>query len=118
VRRALRVAEAAGLPCVVSSALETSVGLAAQLALAAALPELNFACGLGTVGLLDGDTVSAGDAFRPVDGWLPVPRTPPAPDPALLDEFRLADPGRAAWWHDRLARVADELGRAPLIHGG
>ncbi|OAH13997.1 L-Ala-D/L-Glu epimerase [Streptomyces jeddahensis] len=117
VHRALRVAEAAGLPCVVSSALETSVGLAAQLALAGALPELEFACGLGTVGLLDGDTVSAGHAFRPVDGCLPVPRTPPAPDPALLDEFRLADPGRAAWWHDRLARVADELG-APLIHSG
>jgi hypothetical protein len=43
VRRSLEVAEAAGLPCVVSSALETSVGLAAQVALAGALPELDFA---------------------------------------------------------------------------
>src|SRR6185312_8525798 len=55
VRRALQVAQAAGLPCVVSSALETSVGLAAGLALAAALLELPFACGLGTLSLLDGD---------------------------------------------------------------
>jgi hypothetical protein len=52
VHRSLRVAEAAGLPCVVSSALETSVGLATQLALAGALPELDFACGLGTLSLL------------------------------------------------------------------
>jgi O-succinylbenzoate synthase len=51
------VAEAAGLPCVISSALETSVGLAAQLALAGALPQLDHACGLGTLSLLRGDTV-------------------------------------------------------------
>ena len=51
VRAALRVAEAHGLPCVVSSALESSVGIAAGVALAAALPELPFACGLATVAL-------------------------------------------------------------------
>ena len=43
------MADAYGLPSVVSSALDTSVGLAAGLALAAALPELPYACGLGTV---------------------------------------------------------------------
>lgn len=106
VRRALRVAEAAGLPVVVSSALETSVGLAAQLALAGALPELELACGLGTASLLDGDVVS--EPFRPVDGFLPVPRTPPVPDPALLDRFA-APPERARWWTDRLDRVAARL---------
>ena len=57
VRRSMHVAEVAGLPCVVSSALETSVGLAAQLALAGALPHLDFACGLGTLSLLRGDLV-------------------------------------------------------------
>ncbi|MEV6556736.1 o-succinylbenzoate synthase [Nocardia sp. NPDC051756] len=103
VRRALQVAEAAGLPCVVSSALETSVGLAAQLALAGALPELDFACGLGTLSLLTGDVVI--DSLRPVDGYLPVPRTPPAPDPALAEQYRQRDPDRTAWWEDRLARV-------------
>jgi O-succinylbenzoate synthase len=106
VRRSLRVAEAAGLPCVVSSALETSVGLAAQIALAAALPELDFACGLDTLSLLEGDVVAA--PLRPVGGYLPVPRVPPAPDPALLDTYEpTAD--RTAWWRDRVTRVRGEL---------
>ena len=111
VRRSLRVAEAAGLPCVVSSALETSVGLAAQLALAGALPELDFACGLGTLSLLQGDLVPDADSLRPVKGYLPVPRTPPAPDPALLDTHRVTDQKQAAWWRDRLRRVHAELTR-------
>ncbi|GLZ33952.1 o-succinylbenzoate synthase [Lentzea sp. NBRC 105346] len=102
VRRALEVAEATGLPCVVSSALETSVGLAAQLALAGALPELDFACGLGTLSLLQGDVVT--DSFRPVDGYLPVPRTAPTPDPELLTQFA-ATPERTQIWLDRLTRV-------------
>ena len=55
VRSALAVVEACGLPAVVSSALDTSVGIAAGVALAAALPSLEHACGLGTVALLAGD---------------------------------------------------------------
>jgi O-succinylbenzoate synthase len=105
VRRSLRVAEAAGLPCVVSSALETSVGLAAQLALAGALPELDFACGLGTRSLLRGDVVPDADSLRPTSGYLPVPRTSPAPDPALLDTYELTDSSQVAWWRARLRRV-------------
>jgi O-succinylbenzoate synthase len=105
VRRSLQVAEAAGLPCVVSSALETSVGLAAQLALAGALPELDFACGLGTLSLMEGDVVAGTGSLRPVDGYLPVPRTPPAPDPALLGTYELTDQHRAELWHNRLERV-------------
>ncbi|MGH3808450.1 MAG: hypothetical protein ACRDRU_17870 [Pseudonocardiaceae bacterium] len=66
----------------VSSALETSVGLAAQLALAGALPELDFACGLGTLSLLHSDVVHDADSLRPVGGPLasttshlhPIPR--------------------------------------------
>jgi O-succinylbenzoate synthase len=111
VRRSLQVADAAGLPCVVSSALETSVGLAAQLALAGALPQLDFACGLGTLSLLEGDVVSNAASFRPVDGYLPVPSRPPAPDPTLLDADELADPERKKWWRDRLRRVRAELDR-------
>ncbi|MEV6277175.1 o-succinylbenzoate synthase [Nocardia sp. NPDC051832] len=109
VRRALQVAEAAGLPCVVSSALESSVGLSAQLALAGALPELDFACGLGTTSLFEGDVVA--DSLRPVDGYLSVPRTPPAPDPALLARYRHPDPDRITWWHNRLDRVRRFLDR-------
>jgi O-succinylbenzoate synthase len=98
VRRALEVAEACGLPCVVSSAVETSVGLAAGLALAGALPSLEFACGLGTLSLLDGDICA--ESLSPVDGYLPVPRTAPEPARAFA-----APPEVAAAWEARLSRV-------------
>ena len=80
VRAALQIAEDIGLPAVVSSALETSIGIAAGIALAAALPELPFACGLGTVSLLRGDLVA--DSLVPVDGALGVRR--PDVDPESL----------------------------------
>ena len=99
VRRCLEVAEACGLPVVVSSAVETSVGIAAGVALAAALPELPFACGLGTVSLLDGDVTS--QSLLPVDGHLPVRRVDPDPD--LVH----ADDETTAWWVDRMQAAAD-----------
>ncbi|WIV60393.1 o-succinylbenzoate synthase [Amycolatopsis nalaikhensis] len=98
VRRALEVAEACGLPCVVSSAVETSIGLAAGLALAGALPDLEFACGLGTISLLEGD-VSA-SPLSPVDGYLPV--LPQSPEPT--DAYP-ATPEVEAAWRARLERV-------------
>ncbi|MEV0334067.1 o-succinylbenzoate synthase [Nocardia sp. NPDC050717] len=104
VRRALAVADAAGLPTVVSSALETSVGLAAQIALAGALPQLEFACGLGTLALFDGDLVR--DSLLPENGWLTVPTSAPEPDPALLDRYRHPDPARTEWWLRRYERVS------------
>ncbi|WP_435069434.1 o-succinylbenzoate synthase [Amycolatopsis thermoflava] len=100
VRRALEVAEAAGLPCVVSSAVETSIGLAAGLALAGALPELEFACGLGTMSLLTDDTTS--HSLSPVDGYLPVLRQAPEPDRAAETA---ADEATTKAWLDRLRRV-------------
>jgi o-succinylbenzoate synthase len=103
VRRALAVAEACGLPCVVSSALQTSVGLAGELALAGALPELDLACGLGTAALLRADVVDPAAALVPRDGWLPVPRR--APEPVHRDAVA-AGAQRAQWWQARLARVA------------
>jgi O-succinylbenzoate synthase len=98
VHRCLRVAEAAGLPAVVSSAVETSVGLAAGLALAAALPQLAGACGLGTLSLLEGDVTTA--PLRPVGGRLRVRR--PSPDPALLQRWAAA-PAVGERLHARLA---------------
>jgi o-succinylbenzoate synthase len=100
VRRALAVAQACGLPCVVSSALQTSVGLAGEIALAAALPELEFACGLGTGALLAADLVA--EPLVPVAGWLAVPRR--APEPALRG-LVAADAARTAWWEARMRRV-------------
>jgi O-succinylbenzoate synthase len=58
VRACLQIAERIGLPVVVSSALETSIGIRAGLALAGALHELPYACGLNTVALLTDDLVS------------------------------------------------------------
>lgn len=72
VHACLRIAEQIGLPVVVSSAVDTSIGLAAGLALAAALPELPYACGLATTSLLDGDVVA--QPLVPIDGFLPVGR--------------------------------------------
>jgi O-succinylbenzoate synthase len=92
------VAEAHGLPCVVSSALESSVGIAAGVALAAALPELPFACGLATVALLADDVTSA--PLLPVDGALPVAR----PEPDRLAEVA-ADPATQARWQARIEAV-------------
>jgi O-succinylbenzoate synthase len=100
VRACLRIAEDIGLPVVVSSALETSVGIAAGVALAAALPELPYACGLATVQLLTDDVVTA--PLLPVDGALPV--GVPSVDDAALARLA-ADPDRAAHWAARLAEV-------------
>jgi O-succinylbenzoate synthase len=74
VRQALRAAELSGVPAIASSALETSVGLAAVVALAAALPDSPFAHGAGTALLLASDVVT--NPLIPVDGWL----TPYRPD--------------------------------------
>ena len=98
VRAALRVAEAHGLPCVVSSALESSVGIAAGVALAAALPELPFACGLATVALFTEDVSTT--PLLPVDGLLPVRR----PEPDRVDAVA-ADPVTEARWDARLSAV-------------
>ncbi|EFV14674.1 o-succinylbenzoate synthase [Segniliparus rugosus] len=105
VRRALQVAEAAGLPAVVSSAVETSVGMGAQVALAAAIPELPYACGFGTGSLLTGDLVRPERDLNPRDGAVAVPSAGLVPDPDLLDRWAMADPARLQWWSDRLDRV-------------
>ena len=104
VRACLRIAEDIGLPVVVSSALETSVGIAAGVALAAALPELHHASGLATVQLLTDDVVT--HPLLPVDGALPV--GPVTVDPAALERLRAA-PDREAHWRARLADVEDHL---------
>jgi O-succinylbenzoate synthase len=98
VAACLRIAEQIGLPVVVSSALESSVGIAAGIALAAALPELPYACGLATRALLDGDVTS--NPFVVVDGALAVSR--PVPDRA---SSVTADENTVRRWHERLQAV-------------
>lgn len=100
VRACLRIAEDIGLPVVVSSALESSVGIAAGVALAAALPSLPYACGLATVQLLTSDVVDS--SLLPVDGALRV-GVPRVSDGLL--EAHAASPDRVAHWEARLAEV-------------
>jgi o-succinylbenzoate synthase len=103
VARALGLIEEIGLPVVVSGEMNTSVGLSAGIALAAAVPDLAGACGLGT-GLLLGDDVCA-HTVVPRDGHLLVARR--LPDEGALG--RAADALGAEgimWWRERLARCA------------
>jgi len=104
VQRALDLARRSGLPTVISSALETSVGIAAGLAAAAALPQLEFACGLGTVTLFTGDIVL--DSLVPIDGEMAVRR--PEPEAALLEKFS-ADSVTSAELLRRLRHAAEIL---------
>ena len=98
VRAALRVAEACGLPVVVSSAVDTSVGLAAGVALAAALPALPYACGLATMSLLAGDVTAA--PLAEAGGELPVRR--PSVDEAALARWETDPaPWRSGRWRRR-----------------
>ena len=99
VRACLELAERLGLPVVVSSALETSVGIAAGVALAAALPELPYACGLNTVALLAADVTD-----RPlvaVDGMIEVRQVAPSGN-----DWRAADE-LDQWWRRRLSETEE-----------
>ncbi len=111
VRAALELAQACGLPVVVSSAVESSIGLAAGLALAAALPRLPYACGLGTATMLAGDVTGA--PLLPVDGYLEVRR--PAVDEDRLSDWEWVGPAAEEW----LARLsAAEMVLDDLAAGG
>ncbi|MCS5523424.1 o-succinylbenzoate synthase [Curtobacterium flaccumfaciens pv. oortii] len=90
----------AGLPCVVSSALDTSVGLGMGAFLAAAAMTPGYAAGLGTAVMFAGDVTA--DPLLPVGGRVPVRRVDVAPE---LVERSAASPERTAWWRARVARV-------------
>ena len=97
IRRALDIVGRAGLPVVVSSALDTAIGIAMGAALASALPDLDYDCGLGTSALFETDVA----ALAPRDGTIAVGRVQPDAD-AL--ERLAAPPERREWWMARLER--------------
>jgi O-succinylbenzoate synthase len=104
VRAAIDIVAQAGLPAVVSSALDTSIGLSMGAALAAALPRLDFDCGLGTASLFAADVVASPLVAR--GGLLSLER----PRPASADLDRVAaDDERRDWWLARLRRCYDLL---------
>ncbi|MGB3674108.1 MAG: o-succinylbenzoate synthase [Candidatus Nanopelagicales bacterium] len=111
VNLALEVVGAAAVPVVVSGAMDSAVGLAAGIALASAVGELPYACGLGTGALLEHDLIV--NPLRPSYGNLSVARH--APDAEMLRQAneRLG-PDRGEWWLERLAR-AWEAGARGLV---
>ena len=88
-----------GVPVVVSSALDSAVGIAAGIAAAAAIPKLEFACGLGT-GSLFVDDVCPGQEL--VDGTLLAGSV--EPDSSRLEALAASDE-RVRWWHERVRRT-------------
>ncbi|MGN7191012.1 o-succinylbenzoate synthase [Curtobacterium sp. MCBA15_004] len=100
ISAARRIIAEAGLPCVVSSALDTSVGLGMGAFLAAAAMTPGYAAGLGTAAMFTGDVTAA--PLLPVDGAVPVRRVEVARD---LLERHAAAPERRTWWMDRLRRT-------------
>jgi o-succinylbenzoate synthase len=107
VRSALRIADECGLPVVVSSAVDTSIGLSAGVALAAALPALEHACGLATMSLLAGDVTA--EPLAAVAGELPVRSA--AVDSDALARWE-ADP---SGWRERLLAAAEFLPERLLL---
>jgi O-succinylbenzoate synthase len=104
----LEIARQVDIPIVVSSALDSAVGISRGLLAAAALPDLRHACGLGTGGLFVEDVA---EPLTPVDGYLSVAAL--TPDPARL--AALAAPAeRRRWWIDRV-KACFASGRADLV---
>lgn len=104
VHRALDLIERLGLPAVVSSALDTSVGISAGVALASALPVLGHACGLGTVRLMRSDV--AVPSAVPRDGELPVREVHVS---ARLLEATVADDDLTSRWQVRMTHLLGAL---------
>ncbi len=104
----LDIAAQIDIPVVVSSALDSAVGIGRGLQAAGALPDLRHACGLGTGGFFVDDVA---DPLTPVDGYLPVVTVTPDPDRLAA----LAAPAeRRQWWIDRVKACFDS-GRADLV---
>jgi O-succinylbenzoate synthase len=111
VRRALRRAEKLGLPSLVDYTGITSIGLAADVALAAALPDLRFALGPSPEWLEEGDVVSLPRSLFARDGFLPAAPMPAAPDPARVAQFAVSDTATVERWRDLMRRAAAALPR-------
>ncbi|MFM5904072.1 MAG: o-succinylbenzoate synthase [Microbacteriaceae bacterium] len=99
ITRAKQIADEAGLPVVVSSAIDTSIGISMGLHLAAALENLEYDCGLGTMAMMLGDVTD--NPLVATDGFLDVKRVQVSR--ARLQELQ-AQPDRIDWWMQRLER--------------
>ena len=100
ISAALEIIEKIKLPVVISSALESSVGISHGVALASVVPNLYGACGLGTVSLLEGDVTS--NPLIAEDGFIKHRKI----TPDLIEQFNV-EPARLIWWQDRVNEIFD-----------
>lgn len=105
VRRAMRRVERLGVPALVEFSGATSIGAAGDVALAAALPDLPYACGPAPAWLRDGDVVSPARSLIPTDGYLPAAPMPAAPDPARLERLLVTDAAVTQRWRELVRRA-------------
>jgi O-succinylbenzoate synthase len=99
IDKALKIAQESGLEIVVSSALESSIGIAQGLHLAGALPELNYDCGLATAALLAADVTS--EPLLPINGAIEIREVEPSQE--LIEKYAVSE-DRKHWWLDRIER--------------
>lgn len=104
ISRVLELASRSSVPVVISSALETSVGMYGGLVAASLIDDLPYACGLGTVALIEGDPTL--NPLIPEDGFLRVRRPEPTDD--LLKRWR-PDRDRSAEMLRKVRAAAEVL---------
>lgn len=104
IDRALTIARESGLEIVVSSALESSIGISQGLHLAGALPELKYDCGLATAALLAADVTK--NPLLPFDGSIAIREI--EPEQELIDKYAVGEE-RRQWWLERIDRCLQLL---------
>jgi len=100
ITRANKLIEKIGLPAVISSALDTGIGISHGLALAASQSDLSFDCGLATSSLLENDVITP--PLEITAGTIAVHRT--SLDEKLVAKY-LASADRRLWWQNRIERI-------------
>ena len=100
ITRANKLIEKIGLPAVISSALDTGIGISHGLALAASQSDLSFDCGLATSSLLESDVINP--PLEITAGTIAVQRT--SLDEKLAAKY-LASADRRLWWQNRIERI-------------
>lgn len=107
IAQARRLGAALGIPTVVSSALDSSVGIAAGVALAASLPNLQHACGLNTATMFAGDVIA--EPLVAIDGQIDVEQAKVARLSALNPHADEVESSVKQLWRERLESVASVL---------
>jgi o-succinylbenzoate synthase len=95
IQRSLDIAAHHGLPVIVSSALESAIGIEYGLELAASISNLTFDCGLATGSLLASDVAG----HKIIDGKVTLGQITPELDGLDVSAERYE------WWKNRIVRV-------------